>query len=410
MGAKGEDSGVNRRQIQRPFHPDVITDSHNVLSQSPKSAFQLFPEPPIGTPPIIGHETQSHLSPHCISMQILDLHPQSAPMVSFSTAIVGDSGTRGCKNSLRRQLSRVTPNLDPQSQPSNFNTTMAPSTRAVHRETTPSTHIEARERDAVQKTRFYKEHDLRCSSESLRAIAKSLEVPESSARLLLRQRALLGNKAYRKLRPQSQNLGRKQTVPPETLQMLISEENPVRNQPYDRQIEFHQISIKPRSLQLRLTEHTNKAQRYKQAYIAKEISVANLQHRVNYGEKYQYETIDSFWQFVLFTDEAHFDPSSQGISRILREQGTRYNPENIQQRPELEGVKLHVAGWVNWHAKCERLEFYNDEEEYEFRSSTRGRPRRSKYEPEEAYSQRVLEWEAERPHTRVVKPKGNAMT
>ena len=287
---------------------------------------------------------------------------------------------------------------------------MAPSTRAVHRETTPSTHIEARERDTVQKTRFYKEYDLRCSSESLRAIAKSLEVPESSARLLLRQRALLGNKAYRKLRPQSQNLGRKQTVPPETLQMLISEENPVRNQPYDRQIEFHQISIKPRSLQLRLTEHINKAQRYKQAYIAKEISVANLQHRVNYGEKYQYETIDSFWQFVFFTDEAHFDPSSQGVSRILREQGTRYNPENIQQRPELESVKLHVAGWVNWHAKCERLEFYNDEEEYEFRPSTRGRPRRSKYEPEEAYSQRVLEWEAERPHTRVVKPKGNAMT
>ena len=95
---------------------------------------------------------------------------------------------------------------------------------------------------------------------------------------------------------------------------------------------------------------------------------------------------------------------------MLREQGTRYNLENIQQRPELEGVKLHIAGWVNWHAKCERLEFYNDEEEYEFRPSTRGKPRKSKYEAEEAYARRVQEWEAERPHERVVKPKGNAMT
>lgn len=46
---------------------------------------------------------------------------------------------------------------------------------------------------------------------------------------------------------------------------------------------------------------------------------------------------------------------------ILRERKRRTDPENIQQRPERTGVKLHVAGWVNWHAKAEKLIFYNDE-------------------------------------------------
>ena len=117
-----------------------------------------------------------------------------------------------------------------------------------------------------------------------------------------------------------------------------------------------------------------------------------------------------FGNFFFFTDEAHIDLSAQGVGYILREEGTRYDTENIQQIPELEGVKLYIAGYVNWHYKCENLEFYNNEEEYEFKPQTHTKPRKSRYEEEEAFIQRLQQWEAEIPHERVVKPKGNAMT
>ena len=51
-----------------------------------------------------------------------------------------------------------------------------------------------------------------------------------------------------------------------------------------------------------------------------------------------------------------------GAGFILREEGTREDPDNIQERLKREGNKLHIAGWINWHVKCEKLEFYYDEE------------------------------------------------
>jgi hypothetical protein len=192
--------------------------------------------------------------------------------------------------------------------------------------------------------------------------------------------------------------------------MLVSTSNPVRDQPYEVQIKSHEHPIKKRALQAGLKRHIKGGRRFKQAYIGKEISPTNRAARVKYGEKYQHETIDSFWQYVYFTDEAHIDPSSQGINHILHEEGTRYEPDNIQERAGKEGVKLHIAGWCNWHEKCDQLEFYNDEEEYTFRPLTRGKPRRSRYEDDTQFAERVRTWEAEIPHERIVIPKGNGMT
>lgn len=47
--------------------------------------------------------------------------------------------------------------------------------------------------------------------------------------------------------------------------------------------------------------------------------------------------------------------------RILRKEGTRYEPENIKERGSQGIVKIHVSGWANWFRKCERLCIYNDE-------------------------------------------------
>ena len=65
---------------------------------------------------------------------------------------------------------------------------------------------------------------------------------------------------------------------------------------------------------------------------------------------------------------------------------------------------------MNWHAKCEKLEFYNDEKEYTEQPKRPPKPHHYKYELEEEWNSRLLEWEAATGHEKVVKPKGNAMT
>jgi hypothetical protein len=124
-------------------------------------------------------------------------------------------------------------------------------------------------------------------------------------------------------------------------------QNPVRDQHYEAQIKHYKLDTSVRQLQRRLKQTTNRGQRYKQAYIQKEISPKNRALRTKYGQDHQDKTITNFWQFVYFTDEAHIDPSSITQGRILREQGTRYSTENIQERPEKSGVQLHIAAWIN---------------------------------------------------------------
>ena len=93
--------------------------------------------------------------------------------------------------------------------------------------------------------------------------------------------------------------------------MLVSpRRNPVRDQLYEAQIDYHKLPVKRRQLVRKLKEHTNDGQRYKQAYIQKEILTKNRKLRTSYGEEHKDKTVHDFWQFVFFTDEAHVDPSS----------------------------------------------------------------------------------------------------
>jgi hypothetical protein len=193
--------------------------------------------------------------------------------------------------------------------------------------------------------------------------------------------------------------------------MLVSpSRNPVRDQLYEAQIEHHKLPVKARQLKTRLKQATKRGRRFKQAYVKKKISATNKDLRVKYGYKHQGKSVDDFWQFIYFTDEAHIDPSSTAQGYILREEGHRTDPENIQERGEKTGVKLHVAAWVNWHEKAEKLEFYNDEEEHTERPRRPAKPRSRKYETKEEFDARIREWEALLPHEQVVKPKGNGMT
>ncbi len=90
------------------------------------------------------------------------------------------------------------------------------------------------------------------------------------------------------------------------------------------------------------------------------ISSANKKARVQYDNDYKSKTMKSFWQYVTLTDEAHVDPSQIYRGCILREEGTQLHSDNLQEMPDTHEVKLHMAGFVSWHAKGPLI-FYNDE-------------------------------------------------
>lgn len=176
----------------------------------------------------------------------------------------------------------------------------------------------------------------------------------------------MGSLAYRTTRKTLKKLGRRSKVTKAICQKLIDPaRNPVRNQPYEAQIAYHQIPCKKRQLQRKLKEHTNGGQIYKCAFVKKIISHKNKDERISYGQEHEYKTMEDFWSYIFFTDEAHIDPSVQQAPGMLRERGKRYEDENIVERGKKQGVKFHVAAWITWFDKAEKLEFYNNEEEYE---------------------------------------------
>jgi len=61
----------------------------------------------------------------------------------------------------------------------------------------------------------------------------------------------------------------------------------------------------------------------------------------------------------LFFHGAHLDPLSLRVPQTPREKGHRYN------RGEKKGARFHVAGWIRWVEKAEKLAFYNDEDDLE---------------------------------------------
>ena len=289
---------------------------------------------------------------------------------------------------------------------------MAPITSSTRPQTPPCTPPRRREHSTGRKYRFFCAHEERAGVAPFASICADVEITTPCGRAWLRKREAIGSPAYRRTRKLAKRLGRKQKVSPKTIRSLVDpEKNPVQDQLYDAQIEYHKLLIRPRQLQRRLKQDTNRGQRYKCAFVKKVLSKKNMEERANYGKEHEDKSIEDFWENIFFTDEAHIDPTSQAVGNILREKGKRYNSENIQQRGEKKGVKFHVAAWITWHAKAEKLEFYNDEEEYTQRPPRLPKPRRwPTTESEEEYQSRIIEWEALLPHEQEVKPKGNAMT
>ena len=218
--------------------------------------------------------------------------------------------------------------------------------------------------DTIKHTRFFDAITFEGGKKSVHAIAAEVNIHHTTAYRWLQQKTLLGSPAYCNNRKQSKILGHKSKLSPKTCKFLVSNNNPVQNQLLDTQIEYHHIPLSQHQVTRKLKEHTNRGQIYKAAYIQREYTRQNLDKQVIYDTAHKDKPLFGYWDLVYFTDKAHINPSQIYKGGILRERGQCNNSNNIQQLPKLAGTKLHIAAWVNWYEKAEKLEFYNDEEEF----------------------------------------------
>ena len=126
---------------------------------------------------------------------------------------------------------------------------MAPTTRSTNRETTPDKPIEVGEFDTVEKSRFFEAYDARPQGQSMREFSKSSKVSKTTASRWLKERNKLGSPAYRRMRKRSKILGPREKLERIAYKMLVSpSRNPVRDQQYEAQIEYHHLRVAPRTI------------------------------------------------------------------------------------------------------------------------------------------------------------------
>ena len=268
---------------------------------------------------------------------------------------------------------------------------MAPTTRLNPLRTPSPDPLANREATTKRKCKFFDALVQYKTSKSLRCISRECGISASCGQKWKEQWANMGSEWKRRTRPKSQMLGRNSRVTRSMCKRLVSpSQNPVRKQPFEAQIAYHNIPARKRQLQRKLKEYTRGGGRYKCAFVKKVISRKNCEERATYGREHIYDPLFGFFDHIVYTDEAHVDPTSQAQGRVTREQGTRDNPENIEERPPLKGVRFHIAAWISWWGKAEKLEFYNDEEDKVEQPPYPPKPRRRpKTETEAEYYRRI---------------------
>ena len=278
---------------------------------------------------------------------------------------------------------------------------------------TPERNIKRHEYDTIRKCRFYDTFDSRQKGDSLRQICKQpqINIPPSTARRWLRERDILGSKSSRRTRKISKRLGRKYKVAEATLAPLLDENNPLNTKPYATQIKELRIPLTTRSLRRNFSKRFG-ARRYKKPY-TKEISQKNRVERIQYGEEHQDKTISDFWQWIFFTDEAHFNSKDLAtkVEYSLRRPSAKLRLSRLKEVKESGlNITLHVAAGISYNSKG-YLIFYNDPEDPgDIRQRKPPKPRKSSVETEVEYRKKVEDWQASLPHPFEVKGSGNSMT
>jgi transposase len=257
---------------------------------------------------------------------------------------------------------------------------------------TPSRPIRC-EVDTTKRARFYHALQNKKKDQSFAEIChqKGIDIPPSTGRLWRRQFEEQGEQALRRTRRQSARLGRPSHVPEAELEQIFNPDHPLYTASI-KTISKEAINLGPRQLHKRY--HALNARRFKRATSSK-ISKKNKADRIQYGKsngRSTGKTITSFWQFVYFTDEVHFNSkdlaNKQGYE--LRRFGypeDRLPPQEIDQS-ELN-VTLHVAGGISYNHKG-ILEFYNNPDNPGIPKPRRPyKPRQQKEESDKSYNIRL---------------------
>ena len=202
------------------------------------------------------------------------------------------------------------------------------------------------EADTIRKTRFFHAVDrARKSNKSMIKVFEEEDINRNTGYYWLRQRQNLGSSAHRRLG--KARSGRPRKITEEHLQRLLDPAaNSVRDQVLKCQLAYHQLSYSLRTLQRTCVNHKSRIRMFKRPKV-KKLRSKNKKDRVQYGTEHQSEIVKSLWQFVSFTDEAHVDSGQIHRSCILRQEGTRLHSDNMQEMPDLQGVKLHMAASVS---------------------------------------------------------------
>ncbi|KAH7317614.1 hypothetical protein BKA65DRAFT_514824 [Rhexocercosporidium sp. MPI-PUGE-AT-0058] len=149
---------------------------------------------------------------------------------------------------------------------------MAPNTRQTDRFTPPPKPQSRGIPNTERRMKFFKAYDDNIKVKSFRAICRDKDEKESTARGWITQRRNLSLLANRRTRKLLKRLGKPLKMTPAMCCMLVNlKQNPVRNQLYEAQIEYHYLPIKKRQLQRKLCEHINGGRRYKMAFIKKKV-------------------------------------------------------------------------------------------------------------------------------------------
>jgi thiol:disulfide interchange protein len=163
-------------------------------------------------------------------------------------------------------------------------------------------------------------------------------------------------------------------------------------------------------LQSAFNHRISRVLRFKKARV-RTLSQKNKKLRIQYEKDHEYHTAIDYWQYVHFTNKTYFDLNQTFEERVLREENTRYQFENLQKMLEMKKkVKVHVAVFISWHHK-KALQCYNDEHNMpEIQIKKSRKSRKKKYDTKDEHRQRVAEWKASLSHDVKIKSKNHNMT
>jgi len=221
---------------------------------------------------------------------------------------------------------------------------MAPPTRSDPFRTPSPEPLASREATTRRKCKFFNTLTSSKGLIPLCRISAKCGISESCGPLWKDQFISMGSEAKRRLRPRSKILGRTSKVTKSMCKMLCSpSQNPVRKQPYEAQIKYHNLPVGKRQLQRKMKELTQGGGRYICAFIKKVISDKNQEERMTYEDTHLYAPLFTFFDHIVYTDEAHVNLTSQAQGRVTREQETQNLSENIEERSLLKGVQFHIT-------------------------------------------------------------------